>query len=206
MERLEGIPRTAHRLAPRIPGEREPWAMPGSTRRFAAVESQRLETRIGAQRSARHLIDRNAIEEALPRCTVLVGARQPERAAVVTIAGQPVPEPLHDAEVGLVLGERLEQRRQRVASPRLADLRIPLIFRHAPAEAEEHEPLGRRRPGGGRRAPAEAERLERGQRDDRRAGGEHVTAGDTGGERLHGVDTPGMVTSCGTPCSERANE
>ena len=126
--------------------------MPGSTRRLAAVESQRLKTRIGAQRSARHLIDRNAIEEALPRCAELVGPGEPERAAVVTIAGQPVPEPLHDAEVGLVLGERLEQRRQRVASSRLADLRIPLIFRHAPAEAEEHEPRGRPPRTGGSRA------------------------------------------------------
>ena len=150
--------------------------MPGAARRLATIERERLKPRLGAERPGRHLVHRHTVEKALPWGAIFVGPRQPKRAAVVPVASESVPQSLHDAEIGPVLCEWLEQRGERVVTTRFTNLRIPLILRHAPAEAEEDEPLGWSHRGGSCRKPPEAERLKGRQPNDRRTGDKRLAA------------------------------
>ena len=133
------------------------------------------------------LIDGDAVEETLARLRVAIRTGEPHRAPPVTFVGILVPQALNDAEVGFVPGQRLQAGGEFVVGAGFGDVGIPRIFGHAPAEAEEDDPLGRCDRRGGERRAAKSERLQERQRDERRARLEKSTACGVVG---HGNKTP----------------
>jgi len=131
--------------------------------RLAGVELDRSKPRVGTEGGGRRLIHRNRVVKARASSAVGIGAGEPKRAAAVRIVGKPVGPALDDREVGLMAGQRGEPLRKCVARSDIVLVGKPGLLGHAVAYAETDHPLGRRDRCGRPGKPSEAERLERGQ-------------------------------------------
>ncbi len=165
-----------HRLAAGIPGQRQALAVPRPGEiRLAAIQLDRGETRLAAPLGGRHLIDRNRVVKALVGRPEGIGTGEPERAAAVGIAREPVHAVLHEREIGLVAGQRCEALRERVRRAHVIRLGKPGLLRHAEADAKKDHPLRRPRRLGRTGEPAKPERFEGRQRKQACGGPEEST-------------------------------
>ena len=149
----DGAVLAADGFAAHIPSHREAGTVAARIAGFAAVELERGKSRVQAELRGGDLVGADAVVKALSRLRVTVRAGEPHGAAPVAFVAVFVPEPLHDAEVGLVPREGFEAQRQLVVGTGLLDVGIPCRFGDAPAEAEEDQAFRRR---GGRCGCGEA--------------------------------------------------
>ena len=158
--------------------------MPGISRVSPAVQLQRSEPGVAAKVRGGDLVGGNGVVEALARNRELVGAGEPEGAALVSRVHKPVGQPLEHAEVRLVPGQRLEPLRNHVVRPGLLRVWKPRLRGQPPAQAQKNQALGTRRSRGGGGETAEPEGFQKREGDERGAGAQELTAG---GGQVHGA-------------------